>query len=56
MNISRGSDEDVEMDDEIRREAQHLIPSGQHDNGDIGIRYFFDRQDRIAREITERPG
>jgi hypothetical protein len=55
MNNSWGSDEDVEINDEIKLEVEHLIPSRQHNNGDIGTRDFYDRQDRIAREIVERP-
>ena len=53
MNVSWGSDEDVEMDDELRFDLEHLIPSRQH--GDIGTLDYYDRQDRIAREIVERP-
>jgi hypothetical protein len=55
MNTSWGSEEDVEIDDELTLEMEHLIPSRQHNNGDIGTRDFYDRQDRIAREIIERP-
>lgn len=55
MNISWGSDEDIEIDDELKLGVEYLIPSRQHNDGDIGTRDFYDRQDRIAREIIERP-
>jgi hypothetical protein len=55
MNTSWGSDEDAEIDDELVRDVEHLIPSRQRNNGDIGTRDFYDRQDRLAREIIERP-
>ena len=54
MNVSWGSDEDVEMDDELRFDLEHLIPSRQQ-HSDIGTLDSYDRQDRIAREIVERP-
>lgn len=55
MNTSWGSEEDVEIDDELKFEVEHLIPSRQRNNGDIGTLDFYDRQDRIAHEISERP-
>ena len=53
MSGTWGSDDDVEMDDEIRFDLEHLQPSRQQ--GDIGTLDFYDRQDRLAREIIERP-
>ena len=53
MNRSWGNEDDMEMDDELRFDLEHLIPSRQQ--GDIGTLDFYDRQDRLAREIVERP-
>ncbi|HEV7856081.1 MAG TPA: hypothetical protein VGO72_03885 [Herminiimonas sp.] len=55
MNTSWGSDDDSEIDDELVQDIEFLIPSRQRNHGDIGTRDFYDRQDRMAREIVERP-
>lgn len=55
MNTSWGSEEDMEIDDELVPDLEYLIPSRQRNNGDIGTRDFYDRQDRMAREIYDKP-
>ncbi len=55
MNTSWGSEEDAEIDDELVRDIAFLIPDRQRDRGDIGTRDFYERQDRMAREIVDRP-
>lgn len=55
MNNSWGSDEDAEIDDELVRDIEFLIPSRERNFNDIGTRDFYDRQDRMAREILDRP-
>lgn len=55
MNTSWGSEEDAEIDDDMVSDIERLIPSRQRNNGDIGTLDFYDRQDRLAREIVERP-
>lgn len=55
MNTSWGSDEDMEIDDELAHDVEHLIPSRQRNSGEIGTLDFYDRQDRLAREIADRP-
>jgi len=55
MNSSWGSEEDTEIDDELARDLTFLVPSRERNFGDIGTREFYDRQDRVAREITDKP-
>lgn len=55
MNTSWGNDEDAEIDDELIHDLEFLVPDRQRNRGDIGTRDFYDRQDRMAREITDRP-
>lgn len=55
MNTSWGSEEDAEIDDELARDIEFLNPSRQRNYGDIGTRDFYDRQDRMAREIADKP-
>lgn len=55
MNTSWGSEEDTEIDDEFALEFEHLIPSRQRNHGDIGTKDYYDRLDRMAREISDRP-
>lgn len=55
MNTSWGSEDDMEIDDELMRDVEHLIPSRQRNSGDIGTLDFYDRQDRLAREIIDKP-
>lgn len=52
MNTSWGSEEDMEIDDELAFDVEHLIPSRQRNNGDIGTLDFYDRQDKAAREMS----
>ncbi len=55
MNTSWGNEDDMEIDDEFALEIEHLVPSRQRNHGDIGTLDFYDRQDRLAREITDKP-
>jgi hypothetical protein len=55
MNTSWGNEEDMEIDDEFALEIEHLVPSRQRNHGDIGTLDFYDRQDRLAREIADKP-
>lgn len=55
MNTSWGSEDDMEIDDELAHDVERLIPSRQRNQGDIGTKDFYDRQDRIAHEIVDRP-
>ncbi len=55
MNSSWGSEDDMEIDDELMRDVEHLVPSRQRNSGDIGTLDFYDRQDRLAREIADKP-
>jgi hypothetical protein len=55
MNTSWGSEEDSEIDDELARDLEFLVPDRQRNRGDIGTRDFYERQDRMAREIVDRP-
>jgi hypothetical protein len=54
MSIDWGSGEGMEVDDELKVELENLIPFKQRNQDDIGTREFYDRQDRIAREIIDR--
>jgi hypothetical protein len=54
MSIDWGSGEGMEADDELKVELENLIPFKQRNQDDIGTREFYDRQDRIAREIIDR--
>ena len=53
MNTSWGSEHDSEIDDELSFELEHLVPSRQRNHGDIGTRDYYDRLDRMAREISD---
>ncbi|WP_353156755.1 hypothetical protein [Herminiimonas fonticola] len=55
MNTSWGSEDDMEIDDELMRDVEHLVPHRQRNSGDIGTLDFYDRQDRMAREIADKP-
>lgn len=55
MNTSWGNEDDMEIDDEFALEIDNLVPSRQRNHGDIGTLDFYDRQDRMAREITDKP-
>jgi hypothetical protein len=55
VNTSWGSEDDMEIDDELMFEVEHLVPLRERNSGDIGSKDFYDRQDRLAREIVDRP-
>lgn len=55
MNTSWGNEDDAEIDDELQHDLEFLVPDRQRNRGDIGTRDFYERQDRLAREITDRP-
>ena len=55
MNTSWGSEADMEIDDELAFDVEHLHPSRQRNYGDIGTLDYYDRQDREARELADRP-
>lgn len=55
MNRTWGNDEDAEIDDDIAPDIEFLIPSKQRNHGDIGTRDYYDRLDRMAREISDGP-
>jgi hypothetical protein len=55
MNTSWGSEDDMEVDDELSLEVDNLVPSRQRNHGDIGTRDYYDRLDRMAREIVDKP-
>ncbi|HWT72865.1 MAG TPA: hypothetical protein VN361_11830 [Oxalicibacterium sp.] len=55
MNRTWGNDEDAEIDDDIAPDIEFLIPSRQRNQGDIGTRDYYDRLDRMAREISDGP-
>jgi hypothetical protein len=55
MNRTWGNDEDMEIDDEVAPDIEYLIPSRQRNHGDIGTRDYYDRLDRMAREISDGP-
>lgn len=53
MNNSWGSEDDMEIDDELRHDLEFLNPSRSRNHGDIGTRDFYDRQDRLARQLPD---
>lgn len=55
MNRSWGNELDEEIDDEVVPDLEFLIPSRQRNHGDIGTRDYYDRVDRMARELGDGP-
>lgn len=55
MNTPWGSEDDAEFEEDLVHDIGHLVPTSERNLGDIGTRDFYDRQDRMAREIVERP-
>lgn len=55
MNRTWGNELDEEIDDDIAPDLEFLIPSRQRHQGDIGTRDYYDRLDRMAREISDKP-
>lgn len=57
MSTSWGNEDDMELDDELVYELEQLISPSRRNNGEIGIgtRDYYDRLDRMAREISDKP-
>jgi hypothetical protein len=43
------------LDEEMELELDNLLPLRRRNQDDIGTREFYDRQDRLAHNVAEKP-
>jgi hypothetical protein len=43
------------LDEEMELELDNLLPFRHRNQDDIGTREFYDRQDRLAHNVAEKP-